>query len=105
MLRSLIIAKDEELLVHDGSAYRSAFLVTVKSGRCVGLTRKVLALFVEIFICRYDLGAKYCKSVAMVAVSAGLAHQADDARATALVGGRSVLGLHAELGYGILSNM
>src|SRR5208337_4081090 len=105
LLCGLIIPKKEKLLVHDGAADGAAFLVAMKGGRSVVPTGHKLLCLVEGIVGGKDIRAENREGISMELVPAGFAGHADDARAAALIGGRSVLGFHAELVHAILGNL
>src|SRR5450631_913533 len=73
LLRVLVIRKEEEFVLDDGSADGSAFLVTVESRRSIALSAGRLTLLIEIVVRGQDVGPEYSKPVAMKLVGAGLA--------------------------------
>ena len=79
LLRRLVIAKDEELVVQDGSADGPAFLVAVKGRRRVGCAVAQLALLVEVLVRGQHVGPEDAEGIAVELVRPGLRDQADDA--------------------------
>ncbi len=104
LLRRLVVAKEEQLVVQDRSADRCAFLVPMEGGRRVGRSAGKLALLVEVLVRRQRVGAENTKHIPVKLVRARFAHQADHARSAALVRRRSVLGLHARLLHRVFGN-
>jgi hypothetical protein len=62
-------------------------------------------LLVEVFVGGKDIGAENHEAIAMELVAAGFTDQTNDARAAALIGGRSVLGFDPDLFHAILGNL
>ena len=105
LLRRFVVAKEEELLAQDGAADGTAFLIAMKVKWLVGGAVGQLALLEEVIVGGENVRPENSEGVAMEAVTAGLAGQADNARASALVRGRRVLGFDAVFVHAVFRNL
>ncbi len=105
LLGRLVVAKEEELVVQDGSADGAAFLIAMEGGRRVRCAVAQLALLVEVLVGCQNIGAENAERIAMKLIAARFGDKADDAGSAALVGGRGVLRFDAGLFDAVLGNV